>query len=321
MRRRSLFISILLIVFLIGAMLYGGGAYLLHVSVDPGASVYRHPHSVHDTMTRLYPHLHPWLDSLESRHALRDTTITASDGTPLHALYVRSSRPSNRIALLVHGYQDAAGRMLHIGYFYARNLHANLLLPDLRYHGRTPGNFIGMGWRDRLDALQWAHIAPSLFRIPPDSARLVVHGISMGAATTMMLSGERHLPPYLKALVEDCGYTSAWDIFRSELKVRYHLPSFPLMNIANALCCHRYGWSFREASALEAVRRCKLPMFFIHGGNDTFVPTAMVYPLYAAKPAPKAIWIAPNSRHAMSFHDHPAEYEQRVGHFLCRYAW
>ena len=108
MRRRSLFISILLIVFLIGAMLYGGGAYLLHVSVDPGASVYRHPHSVQDTMTRLYHHLHPWLDSLESHHALRDTTITAPDGAPLHALYVRSSRPSNRIALLVHGYQDAA---------------------------------------------------------------------------------------------------------------------------------------------------------------------------------------------------------------------
>ena len=272
-------------------------------------------------MIRYVPALRPWLDSLDRVHALRDTTIIALDGTPLHARYVRSARPTQRVALLVHGYGDAAGRMYHIGRMYARSMNAHLLLPDLRYHGRTPGTHIGMGWNDRLDVLRWAKLAPHLFRLSPDSLRLVVHGVSMGAATTMMLSGTDGQPNYLRAFVEDCGYTSVRDIFASELRVRYGLPAFPIIPATSALCKWRYGWSFNEASALEAVRRCRKPMLFIHGGNDTFVPTAMVYPLYAAKPGIKALWIAPHSAHAMSYIDHPEEYERRVRQFLDRYAW
>ena len=137
----------------------------------------------------------------------------------------------------------------------------------------------------------------------------------------MMLSGTDGQPNYLRAFVEDCGYTSVRDIFASELRVRYGLPAFPIIPATSALCKWRYGWSFNEASALEAVRRCRKPMFFIHGGNDTFVPTAMVHPLYAAKPGIKALWIAPHSAHAMSYIDHPEEYERRVRQFLDRHAW
>ena len=99
------------------------------------------------------------------------------------------------------------------------------------------------------------------------------------------------------------------------------LPAFPIIPATSALCKWRYGWSFDEASALEAVRRCRKPMLFIHGGNDHFVPTAMVHPLYAAKPGIKALWIAPHSAHAMSYIDHPEEYERRVRQFLDHHAW
>lgn len=321
MKNRRILYVLLITVIVLCAALYGGAEYMLRVSICPPPSTYRNPQTVRDTMTRLYPDLRPWLDSLESHHALRDTAITAPDGTRLHALYVRASTPTPRIVIAVHGYQDAAGRMLHVGRMYARDFHANILLPDLRYHGSTPGEYIGMGWRDRLDVLQWANAVPGIFGVNPDSVRLAVHGISMGAATTMMLSGEQHLPPYLRAFVEDCGYTSVRDIFASVLKSDYGLPTFPLMEATEALCRRRYGWTFSEASPLESVRRCRLPMLFIHGGRDTYVPTSMVYPLYAAKPAPKALWVAPGSEHALSYRDHPVEYERRVRTFLDRYAW
>lgn len=106
---------------------------------------------------------------------------------------------------------------------------------------------------------------------------MVVHGISMGAATTMMVSGEAQ-QPFVKCFVEDCGYTSVWDEFSFQLKDMFGLPEFPLMYTTSWLCNAKYGWNFQEASSLEQVKKCSLPMFFIHGDADTYVPTRMVYP-------------------------------------------
>lgn len=125
-----------------------------------------------------------------------------------------------------------------------------------------------------------------------DSTQMVVHGISMGGATTMMVSGEKQ-QPYVKCFVEDCGYTSVWDEFSHELKSSFHLPAFPLMYTTSWLCEKKYGWNFKEASSLKQVEKCELPMLFIHGDKDTYVPTWMVYPLYEAKPEPKELWIVP----------------------------
>ena len=76
---------------------------------------------------------------------------------------------------------------------------------------------------------------------------------------------------------------------------------------------------FREASALEQVRKCTLPMLFIHGDADSYVPTWMVYPLYEAKPEPKELWIVPGSAHAMSYKDYPQEYTEHVKKFVEKY--
>ena len=134
----------------------------------------------------------------------------------------------------------------------------------------------------------------------------------------MMTAGES-TPDNVKAFVEDCGYTSVWDIFSSELQLRFGLPEFPILYTASGVARLRAGYSSTEASTLAQVARCEKPMLFIHGDDDTFVPTAMVYPLYEAKPQPKQLWIAPGSSHAASFSDHPAEYSRRVASFVEKY--
>ena len=102
------------------------------------------------------------------------------------------------------------------------------LTPDLRACGDTDGNYLGMGWLDRKDILSWID-----WIVAQDSdARIVIHGISMGAATTMMTAGE-DTPDQVVAFIEDCGYTSVWDTFSSELKLRFGMPEFPLMYTAN----------------------------------------------------------------------------------------
>lgn len=310
-RNRQLLAGGLTVVLLLAAAIAGGSLYLLNYALCPenrgkdlaGSWAY---------MRETYPMLVSWTDSLQKAHALRDTFIVASDGVRLHACYAAADRPTARTAVIVHGYTDNAIRMLHIGYLYHRSLGCNILLPDLRYSGLSGGDAFQMGWLDRKDVAQWLEVAPALFG---DSLRTVVHGISMGAATTLMLSGDPQ-PSHVRSFVEDCGYTSVWDQFSKELRQQFSLPAFPLLSVASLLCQWQYGWNFREASALRQVARCRLPMLFIHGDADDFVPTWMVYPLYAAKPDPKELWIVPGATHARSYLLRPEEYTDRVARFL-----
>ncbi len=297
------------------AAVAGGGFYLLSYALRPDAVMAEKNAASYKYMYEEYPFLSGWLDSLRRTGALRDTVITGAEGERLHAIYAAAPRPTDRTAVIVHGYTDNAVRMLMIGYLYNHDLGFNILLPDLHYHGQSEGRAIRMGWRDRLDVLRWIGVADGIFG---GDTRTVVHGISMGAATTMMVSGEE-LPASVKCFVEDCGYTSVWDQFAKELREQFSLPTFPLLHVASWLCELRYGWNFREASALDQVARCDRPMLFIHGDADDFVPTRMVYPLYEAKPGEKELWVVPGAAHARSYHDNPEEYTRRVGAFVEKY--
>lgn len=140
-------------------------------------------------MFKTYPYLKPWIDSLKQNQALKDTFIYSPDHVKLHAYYVASSRPTAKTAVIVHGYTDNAIRMMMIGYLYNKKLDFNILLPDLRNTGLSGGNAIQMGWLDRKDVTQWMEVAN---RIYGDSTSMVVHGISMGAATTRWFQANRN---------------------------------------------------------------------------------------------------------------------------------
>ncbi len=297
------------------AITLAGARYLISYALDPREFTDNRYNTTLDTLYAQYPHLEGWVDSLQQNSALRDTTIIKMDGSHHHAYYVQAPRPTQKTAVIVHGYTDNAMRMFMIGYMYNHSLGYNILLPDLHYHGQSSGEAIQMGWFDRCDVMEWMHFANERFG---GSTKMVVHGISMGAATTMMLSGESQ-EPYVRCFVEDCGYTSVWAQYKKELREQFSLPSFPILDAASYLCDVMYGWNFREASAIKQLKKCTLPMLFIHGAEDDFVPTSMVYELYDAKREEKELWVAPASRHALSYHDHPEEYTRRVEAFVSKY--
>ena len=311
-RTRHILTALAVLVILLGTSLIGASWYLLDYALKPGDRG-RQTEVAWRQMDSIYPGLKQWHDSLQTLGLSHDTLIRAADGATLHARYIRNGRPTRHTAVLVHGYTDCWVRMMHLGRMYHRDLGANLLLPDLRNAGETDGDHFQMGWKDRHDVKQWITLVPELFG---DSATVVVHGVSMGGATTMMLSGDADVPTCVKAYVDDCGYTSVDDQFTKELLEQYNLPRFPLIPAASLLCQLRYGWNFTEASALEQVKKCPLPMLFIHGSADRYVPTWMVYPLYEAHPGVKSLWVAPDAVHARSYTAHPEAYTQRVRHFL-----
>lgn len=304
--------GIALIMLVVG--LLGASQYMLDYSLRP-KNRGRDLQGSWQYMFETYPYLKPWTDSLEQAKALKDTFIYSHDNIKLRAYYVAASQPTRKTAVIVHGYTDNAIRMMMIGYMYNKRLNFNILLPDLRNTGLSEGDAIQMGWLDRKDVMKWMGVANDIYG---DSTRMVVHGISMGAATTMMVSGEPQ-QHYVKCFVEDCGYTGVWDQFSKELKEQFGIPQFPLMYTADWLCRMEYGWGFKEASALKQVARCHLPMFFIHGDKDDYVPTWMVYELYESKPDPKELWIVQGADHAHSYLFNTEEYTEKVKAFVDKY--
>lgn len=284
----------------------GGSFYMLDYSLSPDVNRKDTAFCYRELFIN-YPETRPWIDSLRRIGGLRDTFITMPTGERHHALYIRNG--GNKTALILHGWRDCAIDFLFLARLYEKKLGYNVVLPDLHAHGYSDGDMIQMGWLDRHDALHWL----SVFK----ADTMAVHGVSMGAATTMMLSAAT-MPEGIKDIrfVEDCGYTSVWDEFAGELKNQFGLPEIPLMYTTSLLCKISNGWSFGEASAINQVKRCSYPMLFIHGGNDAFVPTDMVHRLYKAKATKKKLWIANDAKHAESYKKHKEEYVKQVKDFL-----
>ncbi|MBO6249681.1 MAG: alpha/beta hydrolase [Bacteroidales bacterium] len=262
-----------------------------------------------------YPGISNWYSTLHDSGVFRDTTLTGENGYRLHAVFAPASKPeaAQGTAVVVHGYTDNHICFMNLVRMYRDDLNYNVMVPDLHYHGYSEGRAVQMGWLDRLDVKRFAKMAHDIW----GDDFMVVHGVSMGGATTMMLSGDDDLPEYIRAFVDDCGYSSVWNQFAHNLKDSFHLPPFPVLNSASIVCRRRYGWDFKEASSLKQLAKCERPMLFIHGENDDFVPTSDVYLNYDAKvKGYKEIWIAPGSEHAMSYKDHPEEYTEHVRAFL-----
>ncbi len=240
-------------------------------------------------------------------------SLRSMDGLFLVADEYPSEKAGHRWVVTVHGYRSAADGMLaHIQLFHKMGFH--VLAPELRGHGRSAGDYEGMGGPDRLDLLQW--IDWIINRDP--AAEIVLHGVSMGASVVVMTTGET-LPPQVRCAVEDCGYSSAGDAIKY-LMVKREFPAPGLLLRCLELVGRRKArFSLLSVQPEEQIRRCKIPMLFIHGEDDSVVPFYMSGKLYAAHPGEKEYWSVPGSGHIAAYFTDPQGYESRVKNFISRY--
>lgn len=222
-----------------------------------------------------------------------------------------TNKHSDKWIVMVHGYcrdqryvWDYAEEYLRLGY--------NVLTPDLNASGNSEGQYLTMGIKESKDVATWAQ----LLAAKNDKSRIVLHGVSMGAATVMLATQEK-LPDNVFAVIEDCGYTSAYEMFGLQLERMFNLPQFPIIDMTNIVHKLRLGCYMSDAAPIKAIKNNKLPVLFIHGDCDLLVPVAMVDRLYAESgSAFKEKIVVKGATHASSIEVDKNRYFERVYGFI-----
>jgi hypothetical protein len=213
----------------------------------------------------------------------------------------------------VHGYgrdqryvRDYVDAYLEKGYL--------VLTPDLCASGESEGKYITMGVKESGEVALWAE---KIKAYDPD-AKIMLHGVSMGAATVLMAAGRKDIPG-LAAVIEDCGYTSAYAMFSNQLGVIFGLPEFPIMTCVDVVSGLKTGAKVSEAAPLKAVPHIKVPMLFIHGAADTLVPLTMMEELFAACRVKKDKLVVAGAGHGDAMVTDSGKYWRRIFEFLSVY--
>lgn len=289
------------------------GNYFYNLALNPNSSkevIFGTPEEANSTSGEVVNETIQWLLNISN---YSDVYIESFDKLKLHGYKILNKNSTDKWVITVHGYtgkgiqmSSYAKRFYDIGY--------NILIPDLRGHGESEGNYIGMGWYDRLDILEWINLIIE----ENENSKIILHGISMGAATVSMVSGEI-LPNNVKAIIADCGYTSVWEQFSHQLKAIYSLPNFPVMNASSLVARFKAGYGLKEASALKQVAKSKTPILFIHGDEDDFVPYHMMEELYNATNSEKEKLTIKGAGHAKSSKVNPDLYWSTIENFINKY--
>lgn len=241
---------------------------------------------------------------------ITELEITSGDGLNLVAYEAENQESDHKWVIVVHGYKSAAKHMeKYIDNFYKSGY--SVLAPDLRGQGASEGSYIGMGYKDRLDVIDWAQSIID----KDDSAEITLFGVSMGGSTVMMASGE-DLPINIKSIISDCGYASLYDEFSHQLKEQFGLPGFPVINAADMITRIKAGYTFEEASAFNAVGRSVTPILFIHGTQDDYVPFSDLQRLYDNASCEKDMLMVEGAGHGESEEIAGEEYWDIIKSFM-----
>lgn len=290
------------------------GKYMSNFALTPSSHGIDDIERCRNKADSLLPGSTRWYDDLKAEGLLKDTTIVGYRNFKIHACYVPAKNPAEAkgTAIVVHGYGDNHMVFLYLVRMYRDDFNYNVLFPDLQYHGYSEGDHTQMGWYDRFDVEKWIEVAHNIFQ----DDFMVLHGVSMGGATVMMTGGDP-LPEYVRCIVEDCGYSSVVTQFNHNRKQNFAFIPPDVLQSASAVTKKRYGWGFWEASSAKQLEKCTIPMLFIHGDADDFVPIDHLWINYKAKKhGYKEYWVAPGAVHANSFQKYPEEYKARVADFL-----
>jgi len=243
-----------------------------------------------------------------------EAAVESFDHLKLKATYFPPAENGGRKRLVIcfHGYTgEGISNFQGLSHYYLPR-GFGMLIPDARAHGASEGEYVGFGCLDRKDALKWIDWA--LEKAGPDTD-ILLHGVSMGGSTALMAAG-MELPPQVKGIISDCAFTSAWEVFSHVLKTMYHIPPALILPAADKLNKRLAGYGMDECNARREVAKAKVPILFIHGSKDTFVPFEMCGELYENCASEKRKLVIEGAAHAESYYMDMEAYEAAMTEFI-----
>ena len=248
-----------------------------------------------------------WIKEARAMQHL-DVSIVSEDGLTLRGKFYEYA-PGAPIELMVHGYRGCAERDMCGGVQRCFALGRSALIVDQRASGTSDGHIITFGVKESRDCLRWVQFINEQFG---SDQKIILTGISMGASTVLMASG-KDLPENVVGVLADCGFTSAEEIIQKVIR-QLKLPGFLLPLIK--LGAHLFGhFRLEDASAVEAVKQCKIPVLLFHGEADDYVPCDMSKQNYEACASKKRICTSPNAGHGLSYPAAPEVYLRALKEF------
>ena len=240
----------------------------------------------------------------------KEVSVTSFDGLTLRGRYYEYA-PDAPIELLFHGYRGWAERDLSGGVARCFALGRSALIVDHRGSNKSDGTVITFGILESRDCPVWVDYI--LHHINPD-AKIIITGISMGAAT-VMIAASRELPKNVVGVLADCGYTSAEDIIKKVMQDMKLPPTllYPFVRLGGKL----FGkFDVDETSPLKAMAQCRLPAIFFHGEDDDYVPYHMSMKNYDACPTQKKMVSIKGAGHGLCFPVDPDTYLRELKDFF-----
>ena len=237
--------------------------------------------------------------------------IISFDGLRLHADFLRGEPGTKVTMIFCHGYKSEAAFDFAAMYDFYRSLGYNLVYLNMRAHGKSGGKYIGFGVLDRFDVQSWAKKVAELF---PDTS-IFLHGMSMGAASILQ-SADLELDPAVCGIIADCGFSSTNEVFRNLVGGLYHLPATPFVDIFEAVNRMTAGYGFTDADSVRSMEKSRLPLAYICGDCDRYVPLDMAMRIYNACVQDKVLLIAEGAGHAASFMTENEKYKNLITEFI-----
>lgn len=239
-----------------------------------------------------------------------DLCITSFDGLKLVGKYYEKY-PGAPLEIMFHGYRGCGERDLCVGLKRAFRLGRNVLIVEQRTSRESDGRVITFGVREHRDCLAWVEYVVKKFG---EDVTIILTGISMGATTVLLAAGQP-LPPQVKGVLADCGFTSAREIIY-KVSRQIHLPPRLIYSLVRLGARLYGGFDPAQSDVPKALRTCELPVIFLHGEADDLVPCSMSRQNYDACPSPKALLTVPGAGHGLAYAVEPDRYLNAVADFF-----
>lgn len=218
---------------------------------------------------------------------------------------------ANRIIVAMHGWRSSWTRDFGVISSFWHEEGCSVLYVEQRGQNNSGGDYMGFGMMERYDCLEWVKWANTYNET---GLPIYIAGVSMGAATVLMASG-LELPHNVHGIISDRGFTSPHDIWKHVVENNLHLSYGVVGNIASDICKKKIQMGAKDYSTIEALKTNKIPVLFIHGTDDHFVPVEMTYENYKACTAPKRLFVVPGADHGMSYSVDESGYQAAMRDF------